>query len=88
MESISERLSEATLLLILGITFFAHKLRWRDSSYTLALVPCLLPAIVGKGLIYWGPEPKVPLFLFLYCAVAATLLVWGLCERQAERING
>ena len=88
MEAVSDKLSEATLFLMLLVAFLSHKLRWRDSTFTLLLAPALVPAIVGKVLVLLSSEPKIPLFLFLYSAVALALLVWGLCERQSERVNG
>jgi hypothetical protein len=88
MDALSDRLSDATLFFVLLIVFLSYKLRWRDSSMMLLLVPAFAPAIIGKILMQMEEQPPPPVFLILYIVVAVGVLIWGLFDRHWERHNG
>ena len=80
----SNEWSELTFFLIMAACFLAYKLRWKESTFSFTLAAMMFFGAVGKLFILIGPEPKFPLFLFLYFAVGVALVALGLYDRRSE----
>ena len=82
MWNYSEEWSQVTFFLILAICFLAYKLQWKESTGSFALAGAMLFGALGKLFVLVGPEPKFPLFLFLYSGVAVALFALGFYEKR------
>jgi len=81
----SNEWSDLTYFFVIAACFLAYKLRWKESTFSLTLAAIMFFGAVGKLFILIGPEPKFPLFLFLYIAVGFGLIVLGIYEKLGER---
>lgn len=85
MDSVADKISEAAFVLLLGVTFLAYQMRWRESRFFFALGGVMAIGAFGRLLILFGPEPKIPIFLALYILMAIVSVGWGLKELRDER---